>query len=50
MERSKNRLQGSIQLGQKYHTWQYKYPNLLLAGNVGTGRSQGFLWDEFINY
>lgn len=32
--------QGFIQL-DKYHKWQYrKYPNLLLAGNVGTGKSR----------
>lgn len=31
---------GFIQL-DKYHKWQYiKYPNLLLAGNVGTGKSR----------
>lgn len=40
MEEVKIDPKGSIQL-DKYHTWEYrKYPNLLLAGNVGTGKSR----------
>ncbi len=43
MEEIEMNRKGFIQL-DKYHKWQYrKYPNLLLAGNVGTGKS-GFLY------